>query len=339
MLRSPNDAFICTSPLNLRYFTHLEMNRGAILIYQNHTYYLDWSKRPLPPLPDEITGIAIQPDNLGRELLHIIGSNSKLIVEDVIPLNLYRQLTALFPEQQITTAVGLVETLREIKTDWEIQQIKKACEITDVAFDYILGFIKPGMTERMVGAQLEMQMKLCGMEASNKTIVAAGVHSSSPHHWPTDYVLQKGDFITMDYGCTYHGYHSDLTRTIFLGKADDTKRAIYNTVLDAQRTACEGLRKGKTGGEIDRIARSIIEQAGYKDCFIHNLGHGIGLDIHEGTGLVQGSDKVLASGMVVSIEPGIYIEGYGGVRIEDIAVVHDDGCEILEHSPKELIEL
>jgi Xaa-Pro aminopeptidase len=182
-------------------------------------------------------------------------------------------------------------------------------------------------------------MRLLGSEEFNKTIVAAGPNSAFPHHWPTDYVLQPGDFVTMDYGCTVGGYHSDLTRTVVVGKATEKQKKIYDTVLAAQLAAEDALQAGKTGGELDRVARNIIDATEFSGSFLHNLGHGIGLDIHEGTGLVRDSQGLLKPGMVVSVEPGIYLSGYGGVRIEDLAVVREGGCEILEHSTKELIQL
>ncbi|MBQ1849015.1 MAG: M24 family metallopeptidase, partial [Lachnospiraceae bacterium] len=160
-----------------------------------------------------------------------------------------------------------------------------------------------------------------------------------PHHWPTNKPLEKGDFVTMDYGCTVNGYHSDLTRTVVLGRAGEKQKAIYETVLQAQQTATRALKAGKISNEMDKIARDVIDGTEFRGSFLHNLGHGIGLDIHEGTGLVQGSEAVLKQGMVVSIEPGIYLPGFGGVRIEDIAVVEQDGCRVLEHSDHALIEL
>ena len=182
-------------------------------------------------------------------------------------------------------------------------------------------------------------MRLEGSEEFNKTIVASGPNSSKPHHWPTDRKLENGDFVTMDYGCTYNGYHSDLTRTVIIGRASDRQRKIYETVYDAQKSVRDRLHAGMVSKDADAIARDIIDATEFKGTFLHNLGHGIGLDIHEGTGLVEGSEAILKSGMVVSIEPGIYIKDYGGVRIEDIALVEENGCVVLENSDRSLLEI
>ena len=190
-----------------------------------------------------------------------------------------------------------------------------------------------------MAAELEKYMRLEGSEEFNKTIVASGINSAKPHHWPTNKPLEQGDFVTMDYGCTVNGYHSDLTRTVALGRATEKQKAIYETVLTAQSAAKETLRAGLRSGELDGVARQIIDATDFKGSFLHNLGHGIGLDIHEGTGLVQGDQSILKPGMVVSIEPGIYLKDFGGVRIEDIAVIERDGCKALEHSDHSLIEI
>ena len=168
-------------------------------------------------------------------------------------------------------------------------------------------------------------MRLEGSEEFNKTIVASGPNSSKPHHWPTDRKLEAGDFVTMDYGCTYNGYHSDLTRTVVIGHASDKQRRIYETVYEAQKAARERLTAGLISKEADAMARNIIDGTEFKGTFLHNLGHGIGLDIHEGTGLIEGSDAVLEAGMVVSIEPGIYkMQRERGTSI--IIISHDMGA-------------
>ena len=226
-----------------------------------------------------------------------------------------------------------------VKSEWEIGQIKKACEITDQAFSEVLSFIRPGISEREIADFLEREMFRRGAGESNKTIVAAGKNGACPHHWPTDSIVQKGDFVTMDFGCTFGGYHSDLTRTVVVGQPTERQRKIYETVAKAQLAGIAAVRVGIRGKEADRAARKVIDDTEFRGTFVHGLGHGIGLDIHEGTGLGRDEEGILEAGMVVSIEPGIYIEGYGGVRIEDIAVVTENGAELLEFSPKELIIL
>lgn len=331
-------AFLVTDPLNQRYFHHLEFAGGVVYLSQRRKVYLSWSGAE--KLPDGLELRKILRTELSETLLGLLHEDHTdyLTVEADTPYDLYQELAAVLPHIQVSKENEIAK-LREIKTDWELKQLQAACDITDQAFDWILGQLRPGVTELEIAALLEYKMRLLGSEESNKTIVAAGPGGASPHHWPTDYVIQPGDFVTMDYGCTVNGYHSDLTRTVVVGKASAKQHAIYETVLEAQLAGLSALQAGKTGGEIDGIARKIIDQSEFSGSFVHNLGHGIGLDIHEGTGLVRGSDSILQAGMVVSVEPGIYLPGFGGVRIEDIALVKETGAAVLEHSTKELVEL
>ncbi|MCI2061156.1 MAG: aminopeptidase P family protein [Eubacteriaceae bacterium] len=230
--------------------------------------------------------------------------------------------------------------MRRIKKPWEKECLAKAESIGDAAFSRILEIIRPGMTELETAAELEYAMRQNGGEGiSFETIIASGIHSSMPHAVPTDKPLEEGDFITMDFGCKYQGYCSDMTRTIVLGKAADWQKEIYSIVLKANKAVIEKAHGGMTGKEIDTIARDIITDAGYGSCFGHSLGHGIGLFIHEEPNCNQRDERIIEAGMVESDEPGIYIPGRGGVRIEDMIYLTEDGLEVLSHSPKELIEL
>lgn len=331
-------ALLVTNPLNQRYFHHLEFADGVVYLSHQRKVYLSWSGAE--ELPDGLELRQISRSELSMVLLGLLHEDhaEKLTVEADIPYNLYQELAAGLPHIQVSEKDEIAK-LREIKTGWELSQLQAACDITDQAFEWILGQLRPGATELEIAALLEYKMRLLGSEESNKTIVAAGPGGASPHHWPTNYVIQPGDFVTMDYGCTVNGYHSDLTRTVAVGKVSAKQRAIYETVLEAQLAGLSALQAGKTGGEIDAISRTIIDRSEFFGSFVHNLGHGIGLNIHEGTGLVRGSDQILQVGMVVSVEPGIYLPGFGGVRIEDIALVQETGAAALEHSTKELIEL
>lgn len=229
---------------------------------------------------------------------------------------------------------------RIVKTDSEVSLIKKAQSFADKAFDHILGFIEPGISEKEIAAELEYIMAKNGASGKSfNTIVASGLRSSMPHGVASDKLVESGDFITMDFGCVYNGYCSDMTRTVVLGKASEEQRKIYNIVLEAQMKAFDKIRPGVRCSEIDDIARSIIDVYGYKENFGHGLGHGVGVEIHEAPTLSKVSDDVLKSGMIITNEPGIYIKDFGGVRIEDLIHVTDNGYEILSKSPKDLIEL
>lgn len=230
--------------------------------------------------------------------------------------------------------------LRAVKDEDELEKLAHAEQIGDEAFSYILTQIKPGVTELEIAAKLEYYMKSHkAQEKSFDTIAASGLHSAMPHAVPSEKVLEKGDFLTLDFGCRYQGYCSDMTRTIVIGKASEKQKEIYSIVLEAQEEALSGLRAGMTGAEGDSLARKVIEKAGYGEYFGHGLGHSVGLEIHERPALSSKDDTILKPGMIETVEPGIYIPGFGGVRIEDMVVLTEDGIKNLTGSPKELIEL
>ncbi len=230
--------------------------------------------------------------------------------------------------------------LRRIKTPEELRLLRKAEAIGDTALAAVVPLLKVGMTELEVAAELEYQMKKAGAEGlSFDTIAASGLHSAMPHAIPSDKKLEEGDFLTMDFGCRYQGYCSDMTRTVVIGHANEKQKKIYNTVLEAQLKAMNELKPGMRCCDVDKIARDHIEEAGYGSFFGHGLGHSVGLYIHESPALNTRDETVLEPGMIETIEPGIYIPGFGGVRIEDMGVVTEEGYESFASSPKELIEL
>lgn len=233
-----------------------------------------------------------------------------------------------------------ITAMRRIKTPQELEYIKTAEAIGDKVFTEILDFIKPGMTEIEVAARIEYLLKVNGAEGiSFNAIVASGINSSMPHAVPSHKKIEKGDFLTMDFGCVYNGYCSDMTRTIVIGKASDKQKEIYNLVLKAQLAALDFIKAGYKGKEVDKVARDIIYGAGYEGCFGHGLGHSVGLNIHENPRLSMLEEDIIEAGMTETIEPGIYIKGFGGVRIEDLVVVTEDGCVNFTKSEKKLIEL
>lgn len=234
---------------------------------------------------------------------------------------------------------GRVNDLRVVKSEYELKCLAKAETIGDMAFKHIVDYIKPGKTEMEVALELEYFMRSNGATGlSFDTIVASGSNSSLPHAVPTDRVLQDGDFVTMDFGCIYNGYCSDMTRTVFIGKAPSAKQQeIYNVVLKAQLAALADIKPGKRCSDIDAIARDIIKDAGYGDYFGHGLGHGVGLFIHEEPRFSPKCDEILKPGVVITVEPGIYLPGEFGVRIEDMIQITEDGYRNLASSPKELI--
>jgi Xaa-Pro aminopeptidase len=243
-------------------------------------------------------------------------------------------------DAELIPVSGVVEKLRLIKSDSEIKILKEAAEIADAAFKHILNFIRPGVREIDVANELEFFMRKNGAASSSfDIIVASGYRSALPHGVATDKVIEKGEFVTLDFGAYYKGYCSDITRTVAVGEVSDELKKIYEIVLEAQLRGMAGIKPGMTGREADALTRDYITEQGYGEYFGHSTGHGLGMEVHEGPALSLRSDTVLEPGMVVTVEPGIYIAGLGGVRIEDDTVVTKDGNQSLTHSPKDLIIL
>ncbi len=234
----------------------------------------------------------------------------------------------------------LISDGRSIKSPAELAAIRQAQKLTDDTFAYITQHIAIGRTEREVMLDMEMYMRRLGSEGvAFDFVVVSGKNSSLPHGVPTDKVIENGDFITMDFGALVDGYRSDMTRTVAVGSVSNEQRLVYNTVLAAQTAALNSIRAGMVCKDVDRVARDIIKNAGYGNYFGHALGHGVGLDIHESPNFSPRCDTLLQTGMVMTVEPGIYLEGKFGVRIEDMVVITENGHENLTRSPKELLIL
>ncbi len=230
--------------------------------------------------------------------------------------------------------------LRSVKTQDEIRRMKAAQEITDAVFEKICGVIAPGITEKEIAARMEYEMKLLGADGlAFDTIVVSGKNSSMPHGTPSEKKVASGDLITMDFGAALDGYMSDMTRTVAIGTVGEEERKVYETVLEAQKRAFEQIRPGAVCADVDRAARDYIAEAGYDGCFGHGLGHSLGIEIHETPSYSSSDRTVLEPGMVLSVEPGIYLPGKFGVRIEDVAAIEEGGFENLTKSPKELLIL
>ena len=225
---------------------------------------------------------------------------------------------------------------RIIKSEEETEILQKTINISDSAFNNVSKKIVTGMTEKDVGWEMEKEMRELGAESpSFDTIVASGINGSKPHHSPTDKLISDNEAITIDMGAKYKGYCSDLTRTIFIGDPDEKFKKIYTTVLKAQLISMETAKPDMTGEEIDKIARDIITSEGYGEYFGHSLGHGVGIEIHENPGVGPNSKNNIKPGMVYTIEPGIYIENWGGIRIEDMVIMTENGNNLLSHALKE----
>ena len=269
-----------------------------------------------------------------------LGATALAIESENVTLAQFEELKGKLEGFELRPTPNLVGPLRLVKDAGEIAILQEACALADDAWEHILTLIRPGVSEWDLAVELEYFMKKRGASGEAfGTIVASGVRSAMPHGRASDKLLEAGDFITFDFGAYYQGYNSDLTRTVVLGAATDRQREVYATVLRAQQAALDGLRPGLTGKDADALARDVITAAGYGEHFGHGLGHSLGRRCHDGPGLSSRSDITLAPGMVMTVEPGIYLEGWGGVRIEDDVVITESGCERLTHAPKELLEL
>lgn len=262
----------------------------------------------------------------------------------------YHTIKALLKKKKLDVSLvplhERLSALRQVKRRDEVRKITQAEKIGDETFSKVLVWLSECMkkgempTEKQLAAYIEFTMRELGADGTSfDTIAASGLHSSMPHAVPTDKVLQDGDLVTMDFGCKVEGYCSDMTRTIVIGEASEKQREIYDVVLRAQEAVLKMIRSGLKGCEVDEVARRVINKAGYEGCFGHSLGHSIGLEIHEKPCFARTDESILKPGMVITVEPGIYKKGFGGVRIEDVVVITKNGCRNLTHSPKELIEL
>ncbi len=257
--------------------------------------------------------------------------------EDIVSYDYYKKLSKNLVAKLVPME-GIIEEIRLIKDENEVEVIRKAAGIADKAFDYMLKFIKPKMSERKVGLELEFTMKKLGAkDLSFPSIVASGVRSSLPHGQATNKILHNGDFLTLDFGCIFEDYCSDMTRTVVIGEPNDKMIEVYTTVLEAQKRALKTIKAGIKAGIVDDAARSYITEKGYGKYFGHSVGHGVGREIHEAPRVGPKSETVLKQGMIITDEPGIYIPDFGGVRIEDLILVTDSGSEVLSKSPKGLI--
>ncbi|MBD7906800.1 M24 family metallopeptidase [Sporosarcina gallistercoris] len=334
------DALLVTSGYNRRYMTGFTGTAGVAIISKDDAVFIT-DFRYMEQAADQIKEFRIVQhektiiEEVAQQVAQMKVERLGFEKED-LTFGMYELYKSKVTAELIPTS-GLVEKLRIIKTPEELDVLKQAAKIADDAFAHICGFIKAGMTELEVSNELEFFMRKQGATSSSfDTIVASGVRGALPHGVATDKKIQSGELVTLDYGALYNGYISDITRTVAVGEPSEKMREIYEITLAAQKLAVEGIKPGMTGIQADAIARDYIASKGYGDAFGHSTGHGIGLEVHEAPGLSFRSETVLEPNMTVTAEPGIYLPGIGGVRIEDDLVITENGCERLTHSTKEL---
>ena len=344
---TPNDldAIIVSDPYNFRYLSGSDAE-GALLITKEKAHlYTDSRYTIAAKASAGASGFLIHEFTSKNPMKKMVADDAaglhNIGYEDLfLTVNEFGKFKEALPNAELIPLDTTLNDLRMVKTPEETALLEQAERIGDLAFESIIPLIKPGITELSLAAEIEYAMKRNGAEGfSFETIVASGLNSACPHHRPTERPLEKGDFVTMDFGCIYRGYCSDMTRTVVLGKANDKQKEVYETVRRAQEAGLSALKPGLTGKQIDEVSRNIIKEAGYGEYFGHGLGHSVGLYIHEDPRLSPSEERVIKEGYIETVEPGIYIEGFGGVRIEDMCVVTKDGARSLTHSPKELMEL
>jgi len=338
-------ALLVTSPANLRYLTGFDGTYGAVLISQDHTVtfftdrrYDQVASRLLPdaeivlaPGGDLVSAVAgvlgVDGEGLGFEPAGLTWADGQ-------------RLRHALPDQAVTPAPPLVEELREVKDEGELAAMRAAAQLGSDALAEVLPTLRAGMTERELAFELELAMRRRGApRPAFDSIVAFGEQAVEPHHHPGDRPLSRGDLVKLDFGAEFDGYCSDMTRTVVFGQASERQRELYELVRHAQAAGLATLRAGVTGDEVDHACRAVITEAGYGDAFSHPVGHGVGLEIHEAPRMRAGASGRISAGTPVTVEPGVYLPGFGGIRIEDLAVVREDGHELLTTAPKDLLEL
>ena len=338
------ESLIIDSQNNIFYLTGFTGTAGKVLLTPFDNYFFT-DGRYIEQANSQIKGFQIKKiDNSYEKLMKEILNDEKIntihFESTIISYKQFQKYNNEFSGVKLSPVENIMEELRLKKDESEIAKIKKAVKIADKAFDEIMDYIKPGLTENEIALKLEYIMrKEGGSEPPFDYIVASGKRSSLPHGVASDKKIKNGDFVTMDFGIKYEGYCSDITRTVILGKHTSKQQEIYETVLKAQKQVIKEIEPGMNTKNIDAIARDIIKEAGYGDNFKHSLGHGLGIEVHEQPRISYKNEDKIEAGMVITNEPGIYISDWGGVRIEDDLLITDSGCEVLNSAPKELIIL
>ena len=344
------EGILLSSTLNQRYISNFNFDDGYTVVFQNKAFlltdfrYVEAANNEVDHDDFEVVTPKVSHLKYVASLAEENGVRTMLVEESALSLAQlsHFEKAAEGRVSYVSGASGILTTMRMVKTPEELDNMAEAQRITDAAFAHIVSVLHPDMTEIDVALEIEFFMRKNGAERTSfDTIAVSGTASSMPHGVPRNVKLERG-FLTMDFGCVYNGYCSDMTRTVVLGKADEEIKKVYYTVLEAQTKALEAAANGERGCyRLDEIARDIINGAGFEGRFGHSLGHGVGMFIHESPRLAPGMDRgaLLVTGNVVTFEPGIYIPEKYGCRIEDMAAITDDGIRNFTKSPKELIEL
>lgn len=338
-----HQAVLLSKPSNMFYVSGYT-GEGLVFLSKAHraiitdSRYTEQAERQAPGFSVHMIGRGVSHEAIAYGLMQEEGIDTLLYEDDQYTVRAFERMKKTMPGVTFLSLDNAPEKVRVIKEESEVKLIEQACDITCRAFEMLCREIRPGWTEKQAQIRLDHLMLECGADGlAFDTIVASGNNGSLPHAIPSDRVMQQGDMVTFDFGARKGGYDADVTRNICFGEPSAEMRRIYDTVLEAQCTCEAALAPGKTCKEIDLKAREIIDNAGYAGRFGHGLGHGVGIDIHEQPRLSYASDDVLTPGHIVTVEPGIYVPGLGGVRIENTCVIMEDGARTLVHASKELV--
>jgi Xaa-Pro aminopeptidase len=339
------DAVVVSELTNVRYLTGFTGSAALLLVTAERTVFVTDGRyrdrsaeelgaagveadiRIIGAAPDAAVAAAAIDEGVGRlglEADHVTWSQQQRWADD------------LFPSGELVPTTGLVEGLRLVKDDGEVARIRSACAIADAALEKVRHRLADRPTEREFAAELDATMRALGAaDVSFETIVASGPNGAKPHHTPSERTIVEGDLVVIDFGALVDGYHSDMTRTVAVGDVGEERSRMLDVVLAAQAAGVRAVAAGVGAAEVDRACREIIEEAGWGEAFLHSTGHGVGLDIHEEPRVASRSTATLDAGQVVTVEPGVYLTGLGGVRIEDTVLVVDGGCDRLTLAPKD----
>lgn len=341
------DALFVTRLVNIRYLTGFTGSAGLLLVGPDEVLFVT-DGRYRDQSSDQLAAAGVE------ARIEISGTEQKKIVHDAAQAKGYGRVgleahgvtwsqqrgfaSEWFPGTELVPTEGLIEGLRRVKDAGEVARIKAACSIADQAFANVIPLLRDRPTELAFGLDLEFEMRRLGAAAmSFEPIVAAGPNGAKPHARPSDRRIEPGELLVLDFGCIVDGYCSDMTRTVSVGDPGPEARRMYDVVLESQKAGRDAVRQGVEAAAVDKACRDVIAEAGWADAFLHGTGHGVGLEIHEDPRVSATGRGTLATGYVVTVEPGVYLTGIGGVRIEDTVVVTPDGCEILTASPKDLV--
>jgi Xaa-Pro aminopeptidase len=335
-------AFLVTRLPNVRYLTGFTGSNGQLIltpsdgIFLTDSRYVEQARHEVPDVQRAMYSGEFAPR--ASKACKELGADRVAFEAAGVTYKFYTELLATGIELVPTT--DEVEHLRRVKEPDELRAVEAAQAIADDAFEAIVGKLSEGVTEKDMALELDTTMRRLGADGlAFQTILAFGEGTAEPHHSPSDRRLAPGDLVKMDFGCVIEGYHSDMTRTVSFGEPPAQLRDVYEIVRKAQQLGVDSARPGMSAGELDGLVRDVIKDAGYGEHFGHGLGHGVGLEIHEAPWLRAGGKEVLEPGTVVTVEPGIYLEGVGGIRIEDMVALTSDECRVLPRTTKELLVL